>query len=370
MYRKQYEHKFGLDNNVIYRYNIPITGGQNMVKLKSADNEQTYSEPDELDLVFTKYDSAKEIEEELEHGDDISENEEDEEDEEGGREDDTSDTTDPFILYLKEIGNIRLLTAAEERELAIRKSNGDKEAANKLVESNLRLVIKIAKRYFYKDFGMQILDYIQNGNLGLLKAVEKYDYKKGYRFSTYATYWIKQSVLRETQKQEGVIGLPVQIKENITKINKYIGAFMMENNREPTLSELAKEVGLSVDEIKNIWKWKQGPVSLDEPFHTDETDYDGTIGSKIADDDSKDPYEQVAKIMLIENLKIIEKKLSPKEYDIIKRRYGLNGGREQTLGEIAVIYGLTRERIRQLEREAIDKLSDMPEIGVLADYLE
>lgn len=320
-------------------------------------------EPDEFDILFAAVidtDSFGDLEREEEE---VTETE------------NTTDfaeecNTDAYSQYLKDVGSFPLLTREEEKALAMKKDKGDEKAKELLVNSNLRLVIRIARQYYSKEYGTPFLDYIQNGNIGLITAVDKFDYKKGFKLSTYATYWIKQTIIRETMKQAGVISFPTQVNENLTRINKAIREFANENFREPTLTELARITKLSIENIKEIWRFKNGVVSLDAAFHDDDDDAEGNLGAKLASGESEDePFEKVVKILLAEQLGIIESKLSAKEYDIISKRYGLFGETQHTLQDIAKDYDLTRERIRQIEKRALKKLSEVEQITDLADYL-
>ena len=276
--------------------------------------------------------------------------------------------TDSLQLYLNDVGKKQLLSREEELTYAKRK-NDDKDAFDELVNCNLRLVVRIAKKYYYKEYGTPLLDYIQNGNLGLIRAVQKFDPDRGVKLGTYATYWIRQTIIRETMKQTGVVTLPTQISENITKLNKIIEQQTKEH-KEPTVTELAKLSKLTIAEIEEILRVKQGHVSFDASFHPDENDADGTFLSKLADINiDRDPVEQTAKVMLAESMGYIKDHLTLREYDVIRRRFGIAGNKEHTLQEIAESYGVTRERIRQILKDALDKLGELPETKNLADYL-
>lgn len=301
-----------------------------------------------------------------------------EEDEENAAEDEDNAsspeedyTTDVYQLYLREVGSKKVLTPEEEYALAVRKDQGDKEAEKELIECNLRLVIKIAKRYYSKEYGMPFLDYIQNGNLGLIKAVQKFDYRKGFKLSTYATYWIQQMTIRETMKQMGTVTLPTQVNENIVKINKIIREWVKEYAEEPSIAEIARRSHLSQDEIVDLWRWKQGVVPLDKAFNEDEkNEGESTIMSKISTEKEDEVFDEVSRVTLIEHMEVLKKILSPREYDVILKRYGICGSKTCTLEEIAKRYGVTRERIRQIEKKALKRLKNLPEVSHLAEYLE
>ncbi len=327
--------------------------------MKKEGNEvdlNNMSEPDDFDLMMASMEEGEENA--AEDKDNASSPEEDY-------------TTDVYQLYLREVGSKKVLTPEEEYALAVRKDQGDKEAEKELIECNLRLVIKIAKRYYSKEYGMPFLDYIQNGNLGLIKAVQKFDYKKGFKLSTYATYWIQQMTIRETMKQMGTVTLPTQVNENIVKINKIIREWVKEYAEEPSIAEIARRSHLSQDEIVDLWRWKQGVVPLDKAFNEDEkNEGESTIMSKISTEKEDEVFDEVSRVTLIEHMEVLKKMLSPREYDVILKRYGICGSKTCTLEEIAKKYGVTRERIRQIEKKALKRLKNLPEVSHLAEYLE
>ena len=260
-------------------------------------------------------------------------------------------TDDAVRMYLKEIGKVPLLTGAEERELAIRMEQGDEEAKKKLCESNLRLVVSIAKRYLNR--GLSFLDLIQEGNLGLIKAVDKFDYTKGYKFSTYATWWIRQAITRSIADQARTIRIPVHMVETINKLIRISRQLLQELGREPTSEEIAKEMGITVEKVREIKKISQDPVSLETPIGEEE---DSHLGDFIPDDDVPAPVEAAAYSMLKEQLMEVLDTLSDREKKVLMLRFGLEDGRPRTLEEVGKEFNVTRERIRQIEAKALRKL--------------
>lgn len=258
---------------------------------------------------------------------------------------------DPVRMYLKEIGKIALLSPDRELELAELISKGDENAKNELVEANLRLVVSIAKRYVGK--GMFFLDLIQEGNLGLIKAVDKFDYTKGYKFSTYATWWIRQAITRAIADQARTIRIPVHMVETIHKVSRYSRQLLQELGHEATPSEIANRMGLSEDKVREIMKIAQDPVSLETPIGEEE---DSHLGDFIEDNDSPAPDEVASYSLLKEQIKEVLHTLTPREEQVIKLRYGLDDGRPRTLEEVGKEFNITRERIRQIEAKAIRKL--------------
>lgn len=277
----------------------------------------------------------------------------------------TLPTDDPVRMYLKEIGKVSLLTADEERELAIRMEQGDEEAKKKLCESNLRLVVSIAKRYLNR--GLSFLDLIQEGNLGLIKAVDKFDYTKGYKFSTYATWWIRQAITRSIADQARTIRIPVHMVETINKLIRISRQLLQEYGREPTSEEIAKEMGITVEKVREIKKISQDPVSLETPIGEEE---DSHLGDFIPDDDVPAPVDAAAYSMLKEQLMEVLDTLSDREKKVLMLRFGLEDGRPRTLEEVGKEFNVTRERIRQIEAKALRKLRHPCRSKKLKDYLE
>ena len=274
-------------------------------------------------------------------------------------------TDDTVRMYFKEIGKVPLLTADEERELAIRIENGDEEAKKKLCESNLRLVVSIARRYLNR--GLSFLDLIQEGNLGLIKAVEKFDYSKGYKFSTYATWWIRQAITRSIADQARTIRIPVHMVETINKLIRISRQLLQELGREPTAEEIAKEMGISVEKVREIKKISQDPVSLETPIGEEE---DSHLGDFIPDEDIPSPVEAAAYSMLQKQLREVLDTLSEREKKVLILRFGLDDGRPRTLEEVGKEFNVTRERIRQIEAKALRKLRHPSRSKKLRDYLE
>ena len=272
---------------------------------------------------------------------------------------------DPVKMYLKDIGKVPLLSATEEIELAKRIENGDTEAKRILNEANLRLVVSIAKRYVGR--GMLFLDLIQEGNLGLLKAVEKFDYRKGYKFSTYATWWIRQAITRAIADQARTIRIPVHMVETINKLIRVSRQLLQELGKEPTPEQIAKEMGLSVDKVREIMKISQEPVSLETPIGEEE---DSHLGDFIPDDDAPAPSDRAASTLLREQLFDILQTLTPREQKVLKLRFGLEDGRTRTLEEVGKEFNVTRERIRQIEAKALRKLRHPSRSRKLRDYID
>ncbi|ACL74923.1 RNA polymerase sigma factor RpoD [Ruminiclostridium cellulolyticum] len=272
---------------------------------------------------------------------------------------------DPVRMYLKEIGKVPLLTADEEIDLAHRMENGDIEAKRRLAEANLRLVVSIAKRYVGR--GMQFLDLIQEGNLGLIKAVEKFDYRRGFKFSTYATWWIRQAITRAIADQARTIRIPVHMVETINKLIRVSRQLLQELGREPQPDEIAKEIGMSVDKVREIMKISQEPVSLETPIGEEE---DSHLGDFIPDDDAPAPAEAAAFTLLKEQLIDVLDTLTPREEKVLRLRFGLDDGRARTLEEVGKEFNVTRERIRQIEAKALRKLRHPSRSKKLKDYLD
>ncbi len=272
---------------------------------------------------------------------------------------------DPVRMYLKEIGRVPLLTAEEEVELAKRIEQGDQEAARKLAEANLRLVVSIAKRYVGR--GMQLLDLIQEGNLGLIKAVEKFDYRKGFKFSTYATWWIRQAITRSIADQARTIRIPVHMVETINKLTRVSRQLLQELGRAPTPEEIAEAMDMPPERVREIMKIAQEPVSLETPIGEEE---DSHLGDFIEDQEATAPAEAAAFTMLQEQLEEVLESLTPREQQVLKLRFGLEDGRGRTLEEVGQVFGVTRERIRQIEAKALRKLRHPSRSKKLKDFLE
>ena len=272
---------------------------------------------------------------------------------------------DPVKVYLKEIGRVQLLTTADEQILAQRMGEGDEKAKQKLAEANLRLVVSIAKRYVGR--GMMFLDLIQEGNLGLIKAVEKFDYEKGYKFSTYATWWIRQAITRAIADQARTIRIPVHMVETINKVVRVERQLLQELGRQPMPNEIAQEMGLPVDKVREIMKIAQEPVSLETPIGEEE---DSHLGDFIPDDDLPAPAEAASHILLREELADVLKTLTSREEKVLKLRFGLEDGRMRTLEEVGREFEVTRERIRQIEAKALRKLRHPSRSKRLKDFLE
>ena len=297
----------------------------------------------------------------------VSENEEDDEDPSStSNELLTKDLTinDPVRMYLKEIGQIKLLTTEEELELADRIAKGDEQAKATLAEANLRLVVSIAKRYVGR--GMLFLDLIQEGNIGLMKAVEKFDVTKGYKFSTYATWWIRQAITRAIADQARTIRVPVHMVETINKLARVERQLTLELNREPTEEELAKKMGTSVEKIRDIYKISQEPVSLEIPIGEED---DSHLGDFIPDETNMSPEDFAVNELLKDEISEVLLTLTEREEKVIRLRFGLEDGRPRTLEEVGQLFGVTRERIRQIEAKALRKLRHPSRSRKLKDYL-
>ncbi len=274
-------------------------------------------------------------------------------------------TDDPVRMYLKEIGKVPLLSAEEEIELAQRMADGDIEARRRLAEANLRLVVSIAKRYVGR--GMLFLDLIQEGNLGLIKAVEKFDYTKGYKFSTYATWWIRQAITRAIADQARTIRIPVHMVETINKLIRASRHLLQELGREPSVEEIAEEMNMPLDKVREIMKIAQEPVSLETPIGEEE---DSHLGDFIPDNDAPAPSEAASFMLLKEQLVDVLNTLTSREEKVLRLRFGLDDGRARTLEEVGKEFNVTRERIRQIEAKALRKLRHPTRSKKLKDYLE
>ena len=285
----------------------------------------------------------------------------------------TTENVDEFAddsvrLYLREIGKIPLLTLEEEQELAKRVVKGDKRAKDKMVESNMRLVVSIAKRYGGR--GLDFLDLIQEGNTGLLRAVEKFDPDKGYKFSTYATWWVRQAITRAIADQARTIRIPVHMHETINKVMRTMRKLTSELNREPTNEEVAKELDMEPEKIDYIMRIKQDTASLDASIGREGDDEDSVLGDFVEDEDRDSPEDAAANQILKEQLSEIIATLSPREQKIIRLRFGIGGGRPHTLEEVGNEFDVTRERIRQIEAKALSKLRKNKETKKLHEYLK
>jgi RNA polymerase primary sigma factor len=273
--------------------------------------------------------------------------------------------SDPVRMYLKEIGRVPLLSASEEIELAKLIEQGDEEAKRRLAEANLRLVVSIAKRYVGR--GMLFLDLIQEGNLGLIKAVEKFDYRKGYKFSTYATWWIRQAITRAIADQARTIRIPVHMVETINKLVRISRQLLQELGREPTAEEIAGEMEMTPEKVREIQKIAQEPVSLETPIGEED---DSHLGDFIPDDEAPAPADAAAYELLKEQLEDVLDTLTEREENVLRLRFGLDDGRTRTLEEVGKVFGVTRERIRQIEAKALRKLRHPSRSKRLKDFLE
>ena len=326
--------------------------------------------PDQIDKVF---DAFEELGVDLLQDDEIDEEPdvEDLKEVENLKLDEITDTSyeginvdDPVRMYLREIGRIPLLTYDEELELAKKVLKGDEEAKQKLAESNLRLVVSIAKKYVGR--GMLFLDLIQEGNMGLIKAVEKFDYTKGFKFSTYATWWIRQAITRAIADQARTIRIPVHMVETINKLIRTSRHLLQQLGREPTPQEIAKEMEIPVEKVAEIQKIAQDPVSLETPIGEED---DSHLGDFIQDDDSPAPQDSAAYTMLREQLEEVMGTLTPREAKVLKLRFGLEDGKSRTLEEVGREFKVTRERIRQIEAKALRKLRHPSRSKKLRDYM-
>ena len=277
---------------------------------------------------------------------------------------DSFSTDDPVRMYLKEIGKVNLLTQEEEVELAIRMSQGDEDAKRRMAEANLRLVVSIAKRYVGR--GMLFLDLIQEGNLGLIKAVEKFDYTKGYKFSTYATWWIRQAITRAIADQARTIRIPVHMVETINKVIRVSRQLLQELGHDPSAEEIAEEMNIPVDKVRDILKIAQEPVSLETPIGEEE---DSHLGDFIPDEDASEPSEAASFALLKEQLMAVLATLTPREEKVLRLRFGIEDGRTRTLEEVGKEFNVTRERIRQIEAKALRKLRHPSRSKKLRDFL-
>ena len=343
---------------------------------KAKDGNMTYAElatqldsinPDQIDTVFDKFEEmgVDILKDDFEEEPDVDELENIEEVEEFNLTNfDGINVDDPVRMYLREIGKIPLLSFEEELELAQKVLEGDEEAKKKLSESNLRLVVSIAKKYVGR--GMLFLDLIQEGNMGLIKAVEKFDYTKGYKFSTYATWWIRQAITRAIADQARTIRIPVHMVETINKLIRTSRLLLQRLGREPSPEEIAEELEISVERVMEIQKIAQDPVSLETPIGEED---DSHLGDFIQDDDSPAPQDAAAYTMLKEQLEEVMNTLTPREAKVLKLRFGLEDGKARTLEEVGKEFDVTRERIRQIEAKALRKLRHPSRSKKLKDYM-
>ena len=346
---------------------------------KAKDGKMTYAElatkldninPEQIDKVFDQFEEigvdilADEFEEEEPDLEDLKEVEDIKVDENAFASLDGINVDDPVRMYLREIGKIPLLTYEEELDLAQKVLEGDEEAKKKLSESNLRLVVSIAKKYVGR--GMLFLDLIQEGNMGLIKAVEKFDYKKGYKFSTYATWWIRQAITRAIADQARTIRIPVHMVETINKLIRTSRLLLQRLGREPSPEEIAEELEMPVERVMEIQKIAQDPVSLETPIGEED---DSHLGDFIQDDDSPAPQDAAAYTMLKEQLEEVMNTLTPREAKVLKLRFGLEDGKARTLEEVGKEFDVTRERIRQIEAKALRKLRHPSRSKKLKDYM-
>ena len=278
---------------------------------------------------------------------------------------DTVNIDDPVKMYLKEIGRVPLLSATEEIEIAKRMGEGDERAKQQLTEANLRLVVSIAKRYVGR--GMLFLDLIQEGNLGLIKAVEKFDYQKGYKFSTYATWWIRQAITRAIADQARTIRIPVHMVETINRMRQATNQLVYQNGHEPTPEELAKAMDMSVERVREIQRMAQEPASLESPVGEEE---DSSLGDFVADENAEAPGKAADRAMVAQQINQALKSLTPREEKVIRLRFGLDDGRPRTLEEVGRDFGVTRERVRQIEAKAIRKLHSRKCLALLNGLIE
>ncbi len=343
---------------------------QELIKLGKAKGVITYEElADKLKGLELDADSLDDLYNALNENQIqvVSENAEDDTDDDStSTESLTKDLTinDPVRMYLKEIGQIKLLTNEEEAELADRIVTGDEEAKAILAEANLRLVVSIAKRYVGR--GMLFLDLIQEGNIGLMKAVEKFDVSKGYKFSTYATWWIRQAITRAIADQARTIRVPVHMVETINKLARVERQLTLELNREPTEEELSKKMGTTVEKIRDIYKISQEPVSLETPIGEED---DSHLGDFIPDETNMSPEDFAINELLKDEISEVLLTLTEREEKVIRLRFGLEDGRPRTLEEVGQLFGVTRERIRQIEAKALRKLRHPSRSRKLKDYL-
>ena len=337
------------------------------MNLSSEETEKFYDRLESLNIDVLSDDALPPVDEdalpELEELEEIEEVTEEEMNETEAMAD-TFSTDDPVRMYLKEIGKVPLLTPEEEQDLAKRMAEGDEEAKRRMAEANLRLVVSIAKRYVGR--GMLFLDLIQEGNLGLIKAVEKFDYTKGYKFSTYATWWIRQAITRAIADQARTIRIPVHMVETINKVIRVSRQLLQELGHDPSAEEIAAEMNMPVDKVRDILKIAQEPVSLETPIGEEE---DSHLGDFIPDEDASEPSEAASFSLLKEQLMEVLDTLTPREKKVLELRFGIVDGRTRTLEEVGKEFNVTRERIRQIEAKALRKLRHPSRSKKLRDFL-
>ena len=337
------------------------------MNLSSEETEKFYDRLESLNIDVLSDDALPPVDEdalpELEELQEIEEVTEEEMNETEAMAD-TFSTDDPVRMYLKEIGKVPLLTPEEEQDLAKRMAEGDEEAKRRMAEANLRLVVSIAKRYVGR--GMLFLDLIQEGNLGLIKAVEKFDYTKGYKFSTYATWWIRQAITRAIADQARTIRIPVHMVETINKVIRVSRQLLQELGHDPSAEEIAAEMNMPVDKVRDILKIAQEPVSLETPIGEEE---DSHLGDFIPDEDASEPSEAASFSLLKEQLMSVLATLTPREEKVLRLRFGIEDGRTRTLEEVGKEFNVTRERIRQIEAKALRKLRHPSRSKKLRDFL-
>ena len=337
------------------------------MNLSSEETEKFYDQLESLNIDVLSDDALPPVDEdalpELEELEEIEEVTEEEMNETEAMAD-TFSTDDPVRMYLKEIGKVPLLTPEEEQDLAKRMAEGDEEAKRRMAEANLRLVVSIAKRYVGR--GMLFLDLIQEGNLGLIKAVEKFDYTKGYKFSTYATWWIRQAITRAIADQARTIRIPVHMVETINKVIRVSRQLLQELGHDPSAEEIAAEMNMPVDKVRDILKIAQEPVSLETPIGEEE---DSHLGDFIPDEDASEPSEAASFSLLKEQLMEVLDTLTPREKKVLELRFGIVDGRTRTLEEVGKEFNVTRERIRQIEAKALRKLRHPSRSKKLRDFL-
>ena len=337
------------------------------MNLSSEETEKFYDRLESLNIDVLGDDALPPVDEdalpELEELEEIEEVTEEEMNETEAMAD-TFSTDDPVRMYLKEIGKVPLLTPEEEQDLAKRMAEGDEEAKRRMAEANLRLVVSIAKRYVGR--GMLFLDLIQEGNLGLIKAVEKFDYTKGYKFSTYATWWIRQAITRAIADQARTIRIPVHMVETINKVIRVSRQLLQELGHDPSAEEIAAEMNMPVDKVRDILKIAQEPVSLETPIGEEE---DSHLGDFIPDEDASEPSEAASFSLLKEQLMEVLDTLTPREKKVLELRFGIVDGRTRTLEEVGKEFNVTRERIRQIEAKALRKLRHPSRSKKLRDFL-
>ena len=338
------------------------------MNLSSEETEKFYDQLESLNIDVLSDDALPPVDEdalpELEELQEIEEVTEEEMNETEAMAD-TFSTDDPVRMYLKEIGKVPLLTPEEEQELAKRMAEGDAEAKHRMEEANLRLVVSIAKRYVGR--GMLFLDLIQEGNLGLIKAVEKFDYTKGYKFSTYATWWIRQAITRAIADQARTIRIPVHMVETINKVIRVSRQLLQELGHDPSPEEIAAEMDMPVDKVREILKIAQEPVSLETPIGEEE---DSHLGDFIPDEGASEPSEAASFTLLQEQLVDVLSTLTPREEKVLKLRFGIEDGRPRTLEEVGKVFEITRERIRQIEAKALRKLRHPSRSKRLKDFVD